>query len=77
MQSERRTRKERSLSEQHVFMAKSLAHQKNVEQKDVFERIVSDDESTSEEKFDYEKELAVIVDYLNKGQRKERRLLKC
>ena len=30
VKSEKRTRKEKSLSKQYVFMAKNLAHQKNV-----------------------------------------------
>ena len=66
VKSERRARKKKSLSKQCVFMTKSLAPQKIVEQKDVFEGIVSDDESDFEEEIDYEKELAVTIDNLIK-----------
>ena len=45
-----------------VFMAKRSSYKNNVEQKDVFEEIVSDNESSVEEEIDYEKELIVVVD---------------
>ena len=76
VKSERRARKKKSLSRQYVFMTKSLASQKNVEQKDVFEGIVSDDESNSEEEIDYEKELTVTIDYLNKETKKRKETAK-
>ena len=40
VKSKKRTRKEKSLSKQYVFMAKNLAYQKNVEQKDIFEGLL-------------------------------------
>ena len=57
-------------------MTKSLAPQKNVEQKDVFEEIVSDDESDFEEEIDYEKELIMAIDYLEKEMKKRKKTAK-
>ena len=76
VKSKKRTRNKKFLSEQYVFMAKNLAHQKNIEQKDVFEGIVSDDESASEGEIDYEKELTVTIDYLNKETKKRKETAK-
>ena len=76
VKSERRARKKKSLSKQYVFMTENLAHQKNVEQKDVFEGIISDDESDSEEEIDYEKELTMTIDYLNKETKKRKETAK-
>ena len=42
----------------------------------MFEEIVSDDESDVEEEIDYEKELAVIIDYLIKETHKRKETVK-
>ena len=49
-----------------IFMAKRSFHKKNVKQKDVFEKIISGDESSVEGEMDYEKELTVTIDNLIK-----------
>ena len=48
----------------------------NVKQKEVFEEIVSDDESSVEGEIDYEKELIVIIDYLEKKTKKRKETAK-
>ena len=53
-------------------MTKRSSHKKNVKQKDVFEKIASDDESSVEGEIDYEKELIVAIDYLEKETKKRK-----
>ena len=59
-----------------IFMAKKYSHKKNVRQKEVIEEIFSDDESSVEGEIDYEKELIVAIDYLNKEVKKRKKAAK-
>ena len=59
-----------------VFMAKRSSHKKNVKQKKVIEEIVSDDKSSFEGEIDYEKELIMAIDYLEKETKKKKETAK-
>ena len=73
---EKRTEKNKSSSEQYVFMTKKSAHKKNVKQKEVIEEIISDYESAAEGEIDCEKELIVALDYLDKEIKKRKEIVK-
>ena len=59
-----------------MFMAKKSARKKNVKQKEVIEEIVSDDESAAEGEINYEKELIMAIDYLDKETKKRKKTTK-
>ena len=59
-----------------MFIAKKSAHKKNIKQKEVIEEIVSDDESAAEGEIDYEKELIIAIDYLDKETKKRKETTK-
>ena len=57
-------------------MTQSSFSKKNVKQKEVIEEIFSDDESSIEGEIDCEKELIVVIDYLNKEVKKRKKTAK-
>ena len=57
-------------------MVKRSFHKKNIKQKDVFEEIINDDESSVEGEMDYENELTVAIDYLKKETKKRKETAK-
>ena len=76
MKSEKRIGKNKSSSEQYIFMAKKSSHKKNVKQKECLEEMTSDDESSTQEEIDYEKELVLALDYLDKEIKKRKEIAK-
>ena len=67
---------ERTDYQEFIFMAQRSSPKKNVKQKEVIEEIVSDDESAAEGEIDYEKELIVVIDYLDKETKKKKETAK-
>ena len=76
MKFEKRIGKNKSSSEQYVFMAKKSSHKKNGKQKECFEEMTSDGESSTQGEIDCEKELVVALDYLDKEIKKRKKIAK-
>ena len=73
---EKRIEKNKSSSEQYVFMVKKSSHKKNGKQKKCLEEMISDGESSTQGEIDFEKELVVELDYLDKEIKKRKEIAK-
>ena len=71
------THSKNKLSKEHyVFMANNSAHKKKFQQREDFEEINSDEETDDLEELDYEKELVVALEYLEKETKRRKETAK-
>ena len=64
--SAKKTGKNNFSNDYYAFMMKNSSRKKNAEQDENLEEETNDDESDVQEKSDYEQELIVALDYLDK-----------
>ena len=69
--SARKTGKNNFTNDYYAFMAKNSSCKKNVEQDEYLEEETSDDESDIQGEVDYEQELIMALDYLDKETEKK------
>ena len=68
--------KNKSSKEHYVFMANNSSHKKKFQQSEVVEEVTNDEDTDSQGEIDYEKELVVALEYLEKETKRRKEFAK-
>ena len=69
-------RKNKSSKEHYVFMTNNSSHKKKFQQREVVKEVTSDEETDCQGEIDYEKELVVALEYLEKETKRRKETAK-